>query len=352
MLIILDGILDSPEEHSFLRGVQGFERLAENSKVCGLVTPECETPEALLLGLSPDEGQLRQGPLTVSALGWDPPERSVHFHLSLLSLGDSVSEPKQTLNDEEFNVVKGVLERLNTKKLTTLLGQGLDHGLVWERLAEMVTMSPPEVSTLHESLPKGDGEDELRRLIDDSVNLLHEEEFNLRRIDNGHDPVNLAWPWGHGVRLPVPNLALRYGYPYRYESNSFRLAGLVRLAGFRHGALGRLGAGLQTDFGAIPYDHGTVVYLDPWSRFRQGEYWDEVEYMAKRCGQLLIERLLDHVAEHKRELNIVLLGKHGGLAASFSSNEAQGHFPLNERSMEEAKLPRVQLHEFVRTALG
>ena len=100
MLIILDGILGSPESDSLIRRVEGFQRLGEVSSLTRLSIPECETPEAMLLGLAPEEGQLRQGPLTVSALGWDPPERSLHFHLSLLSLQDTILAAKQPLTPE------------------------------------------------------------------------------------------------------------------------------------------------------------------------------------------------------------------------------------------------------------
>ena len=125
MLIILDGILGSPESDSLIRRVEGFQRLGEVSSLTRLSIPECETIEAMLLGLAPEEGQLRQGPLTVSALGWDPPERSLHFHLSLLSLQDAILAPKQQLTPEEFAVIKSKLDVLKTKKLTTLVGYDL-----------------------------------------------------------------------------------------------------------------------------------------------------------------------------------------------------------------------------------
>jgi 2,3-bisphosphoglycerate-independent phosphoglycerate mutase len=352
MLIILDGILGSPESDSLIRKVEGFQRLGEVSALTRLSIPDCETPEAMLLGLAPEDGQLRQGPLTVSALGWDPPERSLHFHLSLLSLGDKIVSPNQELSSDEFKVIEGKLALLKTKKLTTLVGQQFDHGLVWERTAELKTVPPPDIDSLVTSLPEGDGEDELRRFIDDSVNLLHEEEFNLRRIDKGLDPVNLVWPWGHGFRLPVPNLALRYGFPYRYESSTMRLAGLVRLAGFRHGEIGRYKTGLQTQFHAIQYDPGTIVHLDPWKRMREKEEFEEAAYLASKCGEHLIARMLDHVLENRLELRVVLRGADVALATIFSATPVQNVYPLDERSLSEQKLPIQPLHEFVRTALS
>ncbi len=351
MLIILEGILGTPESESLIRRAEGFVRLGEVSSLTRVSIPECETPEAMLLGLAPEEGQLRQGPLTVSALGWDPPERSLHFHLSLLSLGGSIKAPAQELTPDEFKVVSAKLGLLKTKKLTPLVGRQFDHGLVWERMAELRTVPPSSLGSLPECLPEGDGEDELRRFIDDSVNLLHEEEFNLRRIDKGLDPVNLAWPWGNGFRLPVPNLALRYGFPYRYESGSMRLAGLVRLAGLRHGELRRFGAGLQTKFQAIQYDLGSIVYINPWVEMREKEQFEEMDYLARRCGEHLVARLLDHVLEQKLELRVVLLGGQSGLGATFSATPVDNLNPLDERSLEEQTLSITALHEYVTQSL-
>lgn len=352
MLIILDGILGEPEADSLVRRSSEFVRMAEVSRLTRVDRQRCETPESSLLGLAPHEGQLRQGPLTVSALGWDPPDSSLHFHLSLLSLGAAIQAPKQSLTAVEFAVIKDCLARLNTKKLTTLLGQQFDHGLVWERMGEMFTTHPSDIRSLSENLPVGDGEVELRRFIDDSVNLLQDEDFNRARIDKGLDPVNLAWPWGHGYRTPVPNLALRYGFPYRYESNSTRLAGLVRLGGFRHGSPERFGNGVETRFEDNQYDAGVVLYLDQWHSMRQREEFEELEYLTAKCGKELIKPMLDHVEEHRLELRIILLSESSGIAATFSENSADNHYPLDERSLLEPNLLRAQLFEFVRSAIA
>src|SRR5579864_8245995 len=94
--------------------------------------PLVETPEALYLGMRPEEGQLRQGPLTVAALGADPPDRSTHFHLSLMSFDDGIARlPKVDIASEEQQKVIELTKKLNTKTLTIVEGEGLDHGLVW-----------------------------------------------------------------------------------------------------------------------------------------------------------------------------------------------------------------------------
>src|SRR5436309_2660365 len=89
-LVIVPELLGEP---SILRQkLPTLERIAEVGRLFKLAaTPSVETPEALYLGLNPEQGQLRQGPLTVSALGADPPPRSTHFHLSLMSFRDGTA---------------------------------------------------------------------------------------------------------------------------------------------------------------------------------------------------------------------------------------------------------------------
>jgi len=238
-ILIVPGLLSDPGTESYLR--QRLPALSVLSEIGALrkvsELPESETPEAMLLGLGPSVVSLRQGPLTVSALGFDPPERSTHFHLSLMSYHDGdASIPGVLPRADELELVMSAAKRLDTKLLTVLKGEELNHALVWEALGDMGTTAASQLDRhpMIEHLPEGDGEAALRRFIDDSVNLLSSLELNERRLDEGLQPFNLLWPWGHGSRTAVPNLALRRGEPAVVESASMRLAGLTRLAGYKH----------------------------------------------------------------------------------------------------------------------
>ena len=219
IVLVVPGLFDSLGE-SVLRSLPTqFARLVSRSQVLRIAEPpKVESPEAFVLGMPPGAGQLRQGPLTISALGADPPDRSTHFHVSVGALVEGqVIVPSSGPTPDELKVIVEAGKRLNTKLLTFVAGSGLDHGLVWEKEGDLATTPPP--TSYAESRPEGDGESLLRRFIEDSINLLSEQEFNIRRIDAGVAPLNILWPWGHGVRRPVPNLALRRGGPAMVLSN-------------------------------------------------------------------------------------------------------------------------------------
>ena len=77
IVILVPDLLGEP---SVLRQkLPSLQQMAEMGDLVKLQPlPDVDTREALYLGMRPDEGQLRQGPLTVSTLGADPPGRSTH----------------------------------------------------------------------------------------------------------------------------------------------------------------------------------------------------------------------------------------------------------------------------------
>ena len=343
------------------RALPAFSALAERSKLYRIAKPEpTETPEARLLGLKPCEAELRQGPLTVAAFGADPPARSLHFHVSLLSVaGDTAREPNPLPTDEEVRAIVEAARKLNTRLLTFVEGVRLDHGLVWEALGDLATVPPSELSggALREHLPRGDGEPMLRQYIDDSVNLLGELDLNRRRLDEGLDPLNLLWPWGQGVRFPVPNLLLLRGEPATVTSTSLRLAGLSRLVGYRHSDISWLGRGLQSRLrdaaGRLLAASSSILVLDCFAEFRARTELDEAAYFARQIDTNLFQPILDQAADEAMKLLVAAPSqKADGLALVFDSKGSSAStYPFDERSIDEPKLGRVDLESLVASAL-
>lgn len=363
-LLIVPELLGDPNRESPLRqNLPAFRVLAELGEIRKLAPmPRQETPEALYLGARPGEIALRPGPLIVSALNADPPERSIHFHLSLAAFLDGqVGEIPALPIPEELRVVLDAARRLDTKSLTLVAGEGKDHGLVLEGKGDLGTTPFLEAvgKPLRASLPEGDHENALRRYIDDSINLLSELEVNQRRMDEGLAPLNLLWPWGHGMRTSVPNLALRRGEPVVVESSSFRLAGLARLTGDGHEDRTLFGRGLQTRLRALAdrilRRDVTIAVLDAPAALRaEGEAREEeLHWFVREMDCELLQPLLDSTLTDPMRIAVIAPGtKSEGLAllAEPPANRS-GHYPFDERVLEERMIPRVDVDQAVRNAI-
>jgi 2,3-bisphosphoglycerate-independent phosphoglycerate mutase len=345
VVVIIPELLGEP---TFLR--QRRETLARMAEFGNLFKlsplPKIETPEAMFLGMRPDEAQLRQGPLTVSALGADPPDRSTHFHLSLMTFQEGVaSKPKFEITPEEQREILSVAEKLNTKLLTIVNGEGLDHGLVWESIGDHRTSPASEVDGqgVKGHLPEGDAEVALRRFIDDSINLLAELELNERRVGEELPPLNMLWPWGEGVRTAVPNLALRRGDPAMVISSSMRLQGLARLAGYRHAPRYEYGRGLNTRLSKIAEkalkEPVTIVLLDAVQAFRQGEKLEEADWFVRELDNALLKPLFQEALLNPIRITVLAPGEGLGLGVSFETKDSNSNsVPFDECALEERRM--------------
>lgn len=349
-VLVLSGLLADNESESIVREVEAFKILSDVSSTVRFAVNGDEDFEAVLLGYH--DLKIAPGPLTVAALGWHPPERSTHFHISLLSLdGDVGKVPIGLLEDAERRELESALMKLNSKSMTMLMGEGLDYALVWERRIDMLTHDPEFLieQGLKASLPEGDFENDLRRLIDDSVNILSELELNQRRIDAGELPVNLAWPWGHGERVSVPNQALRLGYPWNVLTCSLSLRGYARLSGLNPSRIEPRTKLSDREtkrlLESTKREPRSVVTID----FKEGDDPEEKAYTLESLGRGLLLPLMEDARERKLPFAVVATGGNGsGLIARWSEKASERDmFPFDERSLHEKGVVQTDLAQLL-----
>lgn len=327
-----------------------------------------------MLGFGPEALDASEGVLIVSALGADPPEKSVHFHVQLASLGESgvVELVRDAPTEADVRELMAAAERLETDRLAIVAGQNLSHGLVW--LAGSLDLQTHPLaaaagSEIAQHLPEGDGEKMLKRFIEDSVDLLSGLELNRRRFDQGLVPLNLLWPWGQGLRPYVENQAIRRGISATIFSASMRLMGLARLAGYAHAQRDWLGNGFNfdTDFLAnqLFMKERSVVVLDSFTRLRAAERVEEGEWLWRELDANLISKWALAPVDEGRRLVLLLPGgfcqpdkppfdaASGGLGIIFDPNRRESStVPLDERALEESRLPQMNLWEILNSELS
>ena len=358
--IVVPGLVVGPTEESALRKLpEALAYMAERGTVARLAPlGDWETPEAAYLGLDPGRTLVAQGPLMVAALGVRPPEGSVHFHLSLCSVDEGGVLGAVT----EANGVEGSLEelfaaamRLRTSRLTPVRGEGLDHALVWEDGSldlETTPLSSAIGRAAHDALPTGEGENMLRRFVDDSINLLGSLELNRVRREEGLAPLNCLWPWGQGFRPDLPNLPLRRGDVVHVESGSFRLQGLCRLVGYAHGPRGSFASGLRTDFdrvrSTVLSKRLTLTVIHTVEEMQRHHRTDETVYTLNELDRIVLVPLLERAAREPFELCLAAPAEGSGLVLRYSSAmEERGSFPFDERVLDDVRLSTTYLWEAV-----
>lgn len=364
VIIVLSDLVGDSESWSALQGnfpvIQYFSENSMPFRIAplGLI----KTPEAAYFGLDPTGFNLEQGPLTISALGVDPLINSVHFHLSLLSLDEEgmIKHPEYSASDEEIELLIQASEKLNSRFLTIVKGEQLDHGLVWEKGSlDLKTISAAESVEKHYKsvLPEGEGERQLRQLIEDSVNLLDTLELNQKRRDKGLKPINILWPWGQGFRLPAPNLALLRGEPAWVESGSMRISGLSHLVHYQHGDRRYFGQGLKIDYRSILdriLKHTpTIIILDKFTYLRKWGRKEEMLWLLKQIEDLWLKPILEYSLLKPMQITILCPSvENEGLGFIFNSQiSIHSNYPFDERLLEEKKISQIRLWEAVQKGL-
>ncbi len=319
--------------------------------------------EAEYLGLERNSVSMQQGPLTAAALGYDPPDRSAHYHLSLLSTTNGLIDvPKVQLDSETQRLILDLAKKLNTRRITFCEGEGSEHALVIESGSPESETTPPDQAigkAVQAVLPNCEDEQDLRRFIDDSINLLSEQEFNLRRIDNELPPINLLWPWGGGWRHHVQNLGLRFGEVGYVCSNSIRLQGLTRLAGWKHCSRSEFREGTRINFefllNWVRANELSICLLSEFSEFRASERFEELAWLASEMNRRLLIPLYEDSLEHEIQVSFVSpssqTGTSGIAMKSRSGKVAHGIAPFDERLLDEKRIPTFSIAESVHRSM-
>lgn len=334
-VLALPGLLDVPEGEPFLPRNATLESLAAHGRVQRTAAPRSLGE---WLGLEPEEADLAFGPLVVAALGADPPERSTSFALEVLGLEGDDLQPPPSLTRAEHGEIVAAARKLDTRRLTLVANDASPHGLVWEDWGEFEALSPSDAvgKPFAESMPKGDGERDLRRYIEDSANLLAELELNRRRQGEGLPVAGVLWPFAPGMRRLVPNLALRYG-PIPVTGGDIGLRGLARLAGLRH-TPAPSGRGLDLPWSDLRAAAGSGILVIPeFARLREQERFEEGRWLADRLvTQFLVPILEELATDERRSLTVVASGPAGGLTLELRGRpNLESGPPFDERAFED-----------------
>ncbi|MEN3000853.1 MAG: cofactor-independent phosphoglycerate mutase [Armatimonadota bacterium] len=199
--------------------------------------PGSDVANMALLGYDPRLHYTGRGPLEAAAMGVPLDPRDVAFRCSLISTDGEILLDHSgggIPTDEARQLIMLLEEKLSTPRIHFFAGVGYRHVMRWsDGPTELVCTPPHEIvgQPLRAHLPRGDGEQTLRQLTEDSFELLDSHPINQRRRDEGKLPANMVWFWGQGRAPHLEPFSLKWGITGAVVAAVDLVKGLGVLAG-------------------------------------------------------------------------------------------------------------------------
>jgi 2,3-bisphosphoglycerate-independent phosphoglycerate mutase len=256
IVIIGDGMADRP-----LRELDGktplqaasapnMDRLAS----AGLMGKVRTVPEGMhpgsdvanlsILGYDPRKYYSGRAPLEASSIGVKLSRDDVAFRCNLVTLKFNREKTRAIMEDyssghitteEARALIKEVGSKLGSEAIRFYPGVSYRHLMVWSGGSAEVECVPPHDilgRDIIDYLPVGEGEDVLRKIMKNSVDILEDHPVNKERVRNGKNPGNSVWFWGQGKQPALPTFREKYGISGSLISAVDLTRGLGICAGF------------------------------------------------------------------------------------------------------------------------
>ncbi len=206
--------------------------------------PGSDVANLSILGYDPREYYSGRAPLEASSIGVKLSEGDVAFRCNLVTLKFNRDRTRAVMEDyssghitteEARELVKEIEGRLGSEAIRFYPGVSYRHLMVWSGgPAEVECVPPHDIlgKDIIDYLPVGEGEDILRKMMLDSVDILEDHPVNRERIRNGKNPANSVWFWGQGKRPALPTFREKYGISGSLISAVDLTRGLGICAGF------------------------------------------------------------------------------------------------------------------------
>ena len=256
IVIVGDGMADRPlEELGGKTPLQkavtpNMDRLAATSSLGRVRTvpvgmhPGSDVANLSILGYDPAEYYSGRAPLEAASIGVALGNNDVAFRCNLVTLKYNRERTKAVMedyssghisSDEAAELIKEVSSQLGTETISFYPGVSYRHLMVWADGSTDIECVPPHDmlgKEVVDYLPVGRGEEVIRKIMMDSVDILESHPVNRSRVKAGKNPGNSVWLWGQGRRPQMPTFLEKYGISGALVSAVDLTKGLGIYAGF------------------------------------------------------------------------------------------------------------------------
>mgnify|MGYP004503920447 FL=1 len=292
------------------------------------MTPGSDVANLSVLGYDPAANYSGRSPLEALSVGVQMDEDDVIFRSNIVTLTENEPYAQKTILDhssgeistEDADVLMDAIRaKFNSDTFRFYTGTSYRHILVWKG-GRVCQLEPP-----HDHLGKVIGpylpqEVALRRMMEESFDILNNHPLNLARAAQGKHKANSLWFWGAGTKPRVQNFYEKTGLKGAMISAVDLLKGIAVGAGMEvcqvPGATGSIDTNYegkaQAAIDALLRDGCDYVYIHveaPDEMGHQGRTQDKVksiEYLDSR----LIARVKQAMEEANEDFRILVLPDH------------------------------------------
>ena len=292
------------------------------------MAPGSDVANLSVLGYDPTANYSGRSPLEALSVGVQMDEDDVIFRSNIVTLTESEPYAQKTILDhssgeistEDADVLMDAIRaKFNSDTFQFYTGTSYRHILVWKG-GRVCQLEPP-----HDHLGKVIGpylpqEVALRRMMEESFDILNNHPLNLARAAQGKHKANSLWFWGAGTKPRVQNFYEKTGLKGAMISAVDLLKGIAVGAGMEvcqvPGATGSIDTNYegkaQAAIDALLRDGCDYVYIHveaPDEMGHQGRTHDKVksiEYLDSR----LIARVKQAMEEANEDFRILVLPDH------------------------------------------
>lgn len=292
------------------------------------MAPGSDVANLSVLGYDSAANYSGRSPLEALSVGVQMDEDDVIFRSNIVTLTESEPYAQKTILDhssgeistEDADVLMDAIRaKFNSDTFQFYTGTSYRHILVWKG-GRVCQLEPP-----HDHLGKVIGpylpqEVALRRMMEESFDILNNHPLNLARAAQGKHKANSLWFWGAGTKPRVQNFYEKTGLKGAMISAVDLLKGIAVGAGMEvcqvPGATGSIDTNYegkaQAAIDALLRDGCDYVYIHveaPDEMGHQGRIQDKVrsiEYLDSR----LIARVKQAMEEANEDFRILVLPDH------------------------------------------
>jgi 2,3-bisphosphoglycerate-independent phosphoglycerate mutase len=220
--------------------------------------PGSDVTQMGILGYDPRKYYTGRSPLEAASIGVQLGKDDVAFRCNLVTLSQGGLPAGQAgktaairritnkvvmedysgghVTTEEAQVlIRDLNDQIGNEMVQFYPGVSYRHLMVWIGGKTQMTCTPPhDISgkPVFDHLPKGDGSDLLREIMEGALAVLDDHPLNTERRKEGKLPANAIWFWGQGKAPSMPKFNERFGLSGAMIAAVDLMKGLGIYAGF------------------------------------------------------------------------------------------------------------------------